>query len=268
MDELLILEDWIQSQPRNDDLRNFIITCRPERSRELLIFPRPTAGKLTQDEFDIAHLRNMEVIRRVNTWKAIAKVVKQLEDKTGIAQPVELIALNFGAWETQLSKDPWADDSHAHIHVVLTKEAAIAAGKVPEMAPFKGRIADPISYLTKDCNQLELHRLMAGEIGTFCGEVGTLRNDMGSMRGEMGTLRGEMGAMRSEMGAMRSEMGAMRSEMGAMRDEMRTLREEVSTISTRLTSLETTIAFMGTTLVAILERLPAPVTQAPTSHGQ
>jgi hypothetical protein len=237
MDELLILEDWIQSQPRNDDLRNFIITCRPERSRELLIFPRPTAGKLTQDEFDIAHLRNMEVIRRVNTWKAIAKVVKQLEDKTGIAQPVELIALNFGAWETQLSKDPWADDSHAHIHVVLTKEAAIAAGKVPEMAPFKGRIADPISYLTKDCNQLELHRLMAGEIGTFRGEVGPLRDDMGTMRGEMGTLRGEM---------------------GALRDEMRTLQEE---FSTRFTRLETILA-------EILARLPAPATQAPTSHGQ
>jgi hypothetical protein len=244
LEELLVLEGWIQSQPRNDDLHNFIITCRPERSRELLIFPRPTAGNLAQYKFDITHLRNMEVIRRVNTWKAIAKVVKQLENKTGIAQPVELIALNFGAWETQLSKDPEADDCHAHIHVVLTKEAAIAAGKVPEMAPFKGREADPVSYLSKDCDQLELHRLVADEMGT-------LRDDMGTMRGEMGTLR----------------------------DEVRTLREDVSTrftsLETRFTSLETTLAVredrftsVETTLAEILARLPAPATQAATSHGQ
>jgi hypothetical protein len=54
-----------------------------------------------------------------------------------------------------------------------SKEAAIAARKVPEMAPFKSRVADPISYLSKDCDQLELHLLVADEMGT-------LRDDMGA----------------------------------------------------------------------------------------
>jgi hypothetical protein len=60
------------------------------------------------------------------------------------------------------------------------------------------------------------------------------------------------------MGTMRGEMGTLRGEMGALRDEMRTLQEE---FSTRFTRLETILA-------EILARLPAPATQAPTSHGQ
>ena len=81
-----------------------------------------------------------------------------------ISNPIELLALNFGRWESAEAKDSQAKECHGHLHVHIKPEVVIAFENAENTAMY-GKIGRPKQYNIQNCIELESHRLLSLEMG-------------------------------------------------------------------------------------------------------
>lgn len=120
----------------------FTVEARADPVRDCLILPRPsTAG----------HYDNMTFVSFADTWSFVVEVCR---DIVALArQAPECVAVNFGAWESLMSRDPNNVECHAHIHLLLSTAAVRELGKT--LPAIRGRYDEPSDYAAEDCRAMQ-----------------------------------------------------------------------------------------------------------------
>jgi hypothetical protein len=102
-------------------------------------------------------------------------------EKTNKKYYPEGFALNFGEWETVLSKNKYAADCHGHCHVFLSLDCAKELASKEKCSGLLGRYAEPENYCLANVSELEVKRLLAAEskilksrLDTLCDTVNNL----------------------------------------------------------------------------------------------
>jgi len=151
--------------------KNFTLSCRYEATRDLLVSPTD-------------HQTNREISISTPFWEYILKLYFYFQKELNSANenPVEIIALNFGKWETANSLDSsfYALDCHAHAHISLTSR--MFSVLEPKCQPLQGRYHDPNMRLKEDCFDLEQSRLTRSEIGLIKETLSHLTDDMKAVK--------------------------------------------------------------------------------------
>jgi len=157
--KLLSNEHWMCGV-RNDANNN----------RELLVFPKPLQPQWDSTKCCFkptpllwkGHYSNEELCRTKEFWDRILQIVAQLQFRTP-SDTIPYIALNFGRWESAISKDVNLVECHGHAHIGLTAKAydnLIDPKNLVDFAPLFGRIGEPENYWLKDARELVTNRLV------------------------------------------------------------------------------------------------------------
>jgi hypothetical protein len=73
------------------------------------------------------HITNEELVKDSKFWNIVRNFVSSMLARTSNTEAkdvIELVALNFGRWETRQAEDPLAMNCHGHAHFNLTPNAA------------------------------------------------------------------------------------------------------------------------------------------------
>jgi hypothetical protein len=147
-----------------------------DRIREVLLFPRPPKhfderGKkleVRSAESWSGHYTNDELVRKPAFWEKARDIVNFLR-KFDPEEGSVCVGLNFGAWETQTSKDEYSVACHGHAHIMFSpkifsalcdKGSGITNLESPGRNPLVGRGGDPEDYGSKNRMELSQRRVV------------------------------------------------------------------------------------------------------------
>lgn len=166
-DELLV-----RGEPYED--RYFMMQARPGESlaRELLMFPRPIGWwhhgesascdpihmlRANADDSWRGHYTNAELVRSRFFWDSVQKRLVALSRESGLrlGDCLDAVAFNFGAWETDLARDPYALECHGHAHIVLSVAAHEKLCEQEQWKMLRGRYLPPQYYAYADAMELQ-----------------------------------------------------------------------------------------------------------------
>lgn len=135
-----------------------------------------------------AHKTNEELAKTPQFWNTatifISAICKHTQQT--VEQAIELVALNFGRWETRQAEDPLAVNCHGHVHFYLTL-TAVSTLKTTYHA-LLGRSGHPEDYKEEDARDLEQNRLLGDEITDIRETLQTLQKSVTSIEGKMDIL--------------------------------------------------------------------------------
>jgi len=212
--ELVVLERWMTEKAER---QYFIAKARPERARELLLFPRPNLFKKSKDlspaKIASHHFNNKHMIALASVWRVVSELIDYLEELflhwknlPNRKAVVETLALNFGRWETRLAADPNADDCHAHLHIILTEEFVNAIPEDSEacygLAALRHKPEPPIDYAEADCADLETHRLNAAKHSLHSNQLELLTSQLTKTNSQVASLEAKMDTLQATMAKM------------------------------------------------------------------
>lgn len=112
----LVVREFAQLPPNSP----FVLVLRQEGVRDLLLMPNvPCVNRGLHS--------NAQLVSAPELWAAAVDVHSKLQKELPeIGQVVERLALDFGRWDTGVSKDERALNCHGHLHITLTRAAADA----------------------------------------------------------------------------------------------------------------------------------------------
>ena len=198
----------------------FILGSRREPTRDILLVPQ-------------AHTENTKLVVDGNTWKVVHEIVSVLNSLID-KPPVELIAVNFGKWETANSKanedDPgrYAMNCHGHIHLHFSRLAIDTLSKFTGCSGLQGCVENPENYNELDAKDVFSTRLLPLENSTILQGISDLETRMTAMDGKIDAMTTAMDgkidamttAMDGKIDAMTTAMEAMDGKIDAMTTAM------------------------------------------------
>ncbi len=156
----------------------WVVQVRPvDRVRELLLLPRPpqhfdSLGKRVNDRppgYWSGHYTNDELVIMPAFWEKACDLVSTLRKYDAADESVR-VALNFGGWETQASRDEYSVACHGHAHIIFSsiifealcaKNSGIVNLEVSKPRnPLVGRGGDPEDYNAKNREDLSSRRVV------------------------------------------------------------------------------------------------------------
>lgn len=130
---------------------NYLVLFRDKLYRDLLLMPAANPPS------SIPHT-NHALIGDEKAWRAIVDTARAIAAKAmpeGEPCFVEW-HVNFGKWESAVARNPRSADCHAHVHLLLTRAAALRLGTVhPEFQGFLDVPEDDDDH-RRECRRLRL----------------------------------------------------------------------------------------------------------------
>eukprot|EP01117_Protostelium_nocturnum_P008989 TRINITY_DN3228_c0_g1_i4.p1 TRINITY_DN3228_c0_g1~~TRINITY_DN3228_c0_g1_i4.p1 ORF type:complete len:593 (-),score=88.38 TRINITY_DN3228_c0_g1_i4:135-1745(-) len=195
-----------------DDNEKVILAARPDKTRDILLFGHPLGN----------HFKNIEMIKTGNFWRICLKIVENISEMSGEKNPIELIGVNLGLWETMKSIDPHLEDCHGQANFDLTHRAAeilSTSRKVENI--LKGRLGNPERYYRKNAEYLEKERLQSSHREMMQEQLKNLED---RMEGTMDRIEGTMDRMEGTMERMEGTMERIEGTMENIKGEMKNIR--------------------------------------------
>ena len=95
---------------------NYVVLCRAELLREVLLMPFPG---------EVQHYTNFNIAKMPSFWEEVLDFVHRVQLLTSSdAFPIDsYVAFHFGKWESMTSANPRLRDCHAHVHLSLSLNA-------------------------------------------------------------------------------------------------------------------------------------------------
>jgi len=129
----------------------FCLQADRECVRKLLLIPTPVR---VENKWP-GHVNNENVICMPLFWRTVSLYIQQLQTLTGSStNPLEMIAVNLGGWETAISKDPRLYECHGHAHLILRSDAWRELKAKPGFKVLRGRFHNPTNYTEKEISSL------------------------------------------------------------------------------------------------------------------
>jgi hypothetical protein len=169
----------------------FVLMVRQDEnlSRDILFVPQIAEFENINNSFKKiqsdwpGHYNNDEFVRSPETWNYVISIIKSL---FGDEYPnmVQEIAFNFGSWETRISKDKFAQDCHAHGHIILTsvgheklREKSVAYKKI-----LSGRNNPIPNYDMIDAEELEKDRIFSLEMADMKKDLSDIKKAISDIK--------------------------------------------------------------------------------------
>ena len=217
---------------------------RLEGTRDLLFHSNPYGNSflfshLTCLTGDLGHLSNEEAVKKPIFWHYVIECVNFL---ISIDAPADSVGINFGEWETAISKTKNSCNScHCHGHIYLSKKSA---GILIQKFQPPSRFATAISRLI--CTSLILFHTLpkadpyedydqrdladAAARFTFLTSLATsdtlveIKREIGGMQTQISDIKTQMetqiGEIKTQIGGMETQMGDIKTQIGGMETQI------------------------------------------------
>ena len=229
----------------------FYLGNRREPTRDILLVPAN-------------HRENRKLVTEQKTWMTVNSILVELKRICECVEDnkvVELIAVNFGKWETANSKsnqdDPgkFALDCHGHIHLHMTRNTINILSQFKGCSGLKGCVQNPENYSEMDSREIFQARLLPlehlilqngiahveKEVGGLKKEVGGLKKEVQEVNGKVDELKTEMDELKNDMGELKKDVDELKKEVNGKVDELKTevdgLRKEVIGLTAQMKAI-------------------------------
>eukprot|EP01098_Paradermamoeba_levis_P012256 TRINITY_DN531_c0_g2_i1.p1 TRINITY_DN531_c0_g2~~TRINITY_DN531_c0_g2_i1.p1 ORF type:complete len:441 (+),score=28.68 TRINITY_DN531_c0_g2_i1:126-1448(+) len=185
--------------------QGYVLAARREATRDLLLCPTN-------------HKSNFDIAKSDEFWGTTVSLIGliQTTDEKG----VELVALNFGKWETEQSKDDMAISCHGHAHVFVSAAIISHLGSFSKAA--QGRYFRPEAYYESEANVLE-PRLVRRECEELTTKIDDTRSSLVSVKNKMDSMENKMDSIENKMNSMENKMNSMENKMNSIIDTLNVL---------------------------------------------
>lgn len=129
----------------------FTVVRRKEATRDLLIMPCPFNDNNEQGPHN-----NIDLIHCESVWNYVEAVVGKISELCG-PNVVELLALNFGDWESAANEDKDVLQCHGHIHVQVSRSGCLTLGQ--RYPNFQGCLSPCYDHHARDCETCRASRV-------------------------------------------------------------------------------------------------------------
>lgn len=185
------LELLINKAPYTDQF--FLTQVRSGKlfARNLIVLPRPVefcidSGAVSlprpqekwPDNWWSGHYSNAQLARMPFFWQQLANRVHALRLEAKDPNAVQIIALNFGEWESKQAQDDYALECHGHAHIILSPQAQSNLAQDPSWSALRGRYNDLDHYALDDAQLLETKFVLGGEVASLNNKVENLTTNM------------------------------------------------------------------------------------------
>jgi len=129
------------------------------------------------------HYTNIELVRMPFFWQQVRCLISDLRKLSQEISAVELIAFNFGEWESKRANDPYALECHGHAHLHLSERAHQKLGMKWEA--LRGRNYAPPNYAWDDACRLETLYVMPDEVKKINTKLNNLEKGVEELKNGM-----------------------------------------------------------------------------------
>ncbi|GBC04517.1 hypothetical protein RclHR1_05700012 [Rhizophagus clarus] len=187
--ERIVLEEdeWI-CVSHQDDIRDILICANPM----YCMVNKPDNHKTNKD---------LVVDGKFWEWVLgyfISSYLENIIHEPPISNPIELLALNFGKWESTEAKDSQAKECHGHLHVHIKPEVVKAFENAKNTAMY-GKIGRPKQYNIQNCIELETHRLLSLEMGQGIKKINEMNQKINKIDQKINVIDQKVNTILSEI---------------------------------------------------------------------
>jgi hypothetical protein len=155
-----------------------------EFTRDLLFLPTPAWFEVGEGKPNFSsavvtncwkgHYTNVELVSMPFFWEQVLAQVRKLRSISTDDRAVEVIALNFGRWESKRAADPYALECHGHAHLLLSEKAQYNLSQKTAWNALRGRHYAPAHYGWADACSLETLYVLPDEMKSVSKKLDNL----------------------------------------------------------------------------------------------
>jgi hypothetical protein len=151
----------------------------------------------------IKHCSNEEYVQTSDAWQAVLQTLVYMKNQLKLDKlPSNSINVNFGKWLSQKARDPKRRHCHAHINIVLTREAIEKINNINQskdkawlFPSLVGSVLSPETYRLDDAWKFikymdsQMTPILFKQNRELKGDVSTLKNNFEKLEQECQNLR-------------------------------------------------------------------------------
>jgi hypothetical protein len=185
-------------------------------------------------------------------WKKLISVCRRVDEDLRDNPDecvIHAISINFGNWDTRVFEDHYAEDCHAHAHVLLSPVAIKNAAKysalqsIRDYSALNGRTYPYDDYVFKDSNALETEVLLSLESQRSLKFHEDVKKEVSFVKEEMSILKQDVSTLKEDVRGLKQDVSGLKQDVSGLKQDVSGMKQDVSELKQ---GMQQVLAFMKT----------------------